>query len=1171
VSDSLSASREAIFAQDNALVVYRWAGDAREIFIVIDANGITAFNGHVDLGTGIRTALTQIVAEELDVGFERVRMVLGSLTTGPNQGPTLASETLQVTAIPLRKAAAQARAALLRLAAEQLGVPHDQLQVTDGFISTTGPDNRFVSYAALLQGQQTHLELDLDVPVKSPASYRVVGQAVPRVDIPAKATGALIYVQDMRVAGMLHGRVVRPPYGGQDSGAMLGNSLLSVDESSVADVPGLVAVVVVGDFVGVVAEREENAQRAADQLRVTWKAGPVLGDLSDIPAVLRAAPSTERLLLDRGDTKTALANAAVRLDRTYIWPWQMHASIGPACSVADWQPDHLTLWSGTQNPHNLRSDLMLLFDLPEDRITIHRMETAGCYGRNCADDVGADAALLSRAVGRPVRVQLTREQEHVWEPKGAAQLMEVQGGLDAEGEPAAYDFAVRYPSNRAPTLALILLGKVSNVSAVGDVGDRTAIPPYDYKNAHIVVHDMATIVRAAWMRGVSSLPNSFAHESYIDELAFAAGVDPVEYRLRYLPDPRARDVLKATVERAGWEPRTSPRMQRDADGLLHGSGVAYAVYVHGKFPGTAAAWAAWVAEVVVDPASGVVEVERVTVGQDAGLMINPDGVRHQLHGNVVQSISRALKEEVTFDRLQVTSREWGSYPLLTFAELPQTQAVLMHRPDEPPIGAGESTSVPSAAAIANAIYDATGVRFREVPFTPERIRAGLAGAGVGQSALPPPTKRWRGWRAALAGAAAALVGTTVAALPFRAALDSVPRPDASLYSPAAIERGRQLAAIGNCAVCHTAPGGVTFAGGYRLETPFGVITTPNITPDESTGIGNWSYAAFARAMREGVHRDGHHLYPAFPYTSFSRMTASDMEALYAFLMSQAPVEAPRQASEVRFPFNLRPLLAGWNLLFHRPQTFSPDPTRSAEWNRGAYLVDGIGHCGACHTPRNALGAEMGAAAYLAGGEAQGWTAPALNATFAGPLPWTETDIYQYLRSGFSRNHGPAAGPMAAVVTELANVPDADVRAMASYLASLAPAALQNDAAALQIEARTTPHVADSLGARIYTGSCAVCHQPGGGSELFGVRPSLALNSNLHAASPDNLIRVILQGIETPALPTLGAMPAFNKAFDDAQVVALVRYLRTQFAPDAAAWSGVETAVMRIRGATQALQ
>jgi nicotinate dehydrogenase subunit B len=1163
VSDSDSPSAEAILAQDSTLVVFRTVGARREIFVCVDADGVLAFNGHVDLGTGIRTALAQIVAEELDVGFDRVRMVLGSLATGPNQGATIASETLQVTAIPLRRAAAQARAALMTLAAEQLGVPPDRLAVADGVVGTGGEDNRFVGYAELLHGRRLHLELDPDAAVKPTGSYRVVGRGVPRVDIPAKATGALTYVQDMRVAGMLHGRVVRPPYGGQDSGAVIGNSLLDVDQASVADVPGLVAVVVVGDFVGVVAEREENAQLAADQLVARWKPGPVLGDLTDIPAALRAAPSTARVLLDRGDTEAALANAAVRMDRTYVWPWQMHGAIGPSCSVADWQADGLVLWSGTQNPHALRDDLALLLDLPPDRVTIHRMETAGCYGRNCADDVGADAALLSRAVGRPVRVQLTREQEHAWEPKGAAQLMDVRGGLDAAGAPAAYGFDVRYPSNRAPTLALILTGKASNVSAVGDVGDRTAIPPYDYKNAHIVVHDMATLVRAAWLRGVSSMPNSFAHESYIDELAFAAGVDPVEYRLRHLIDPRAADVLRTTAEKAGWEPHTVPRMRRDADGLLHGTGVAYAVYVHGKFPGTAAALAAWVAEVAVDPVTGTVEVERVTVGQDAGLMINPDGVRHQLHGNVVQSISRALKEQVTFDTNAVTSRDWGSYPLITFPELPEARAVLIPRPDEPPLGAGESSSVPSAAAIANAIFDATGVRFREVPFTPERIRAGLGVAAPAAGLPAPPSRRWPGWRAALTVATAALVGVAALLAPWKSAIDPVPRPDASLYSASAIAHGRILAALGNCAVCHTAPGGVPYAGGYRLETPFGAITTPNITPDETTGIGNWSYAAFARAMRQGLHRDGHNLYPAFPYTAFSAITEPDMQALYAFLMSQAPVVAPRAESTLRFPFNLRPLLAGWNALFFRPRTFTPDPARSAEWNRGAYLVDGLGHCGACHTPRNALGAEQGGRAYLAGGIAEGWIAHPLAGTSAGPLPWTEADLYDYLRTGFSRNHGPAAGPMGPVVADLATVPDADVRAMAVYLASFAPAA-QAGAAAAEIEARTAPRVVDGLGARLYDGACAVCHQPGRGSALFGVRPSLALNSNLHAATPDTLIEVVLHGIETPALPALGAMPAFGRMFDDAQVAALVRYLRAQFAPDRPAWSGVEEAVARLR-------
>ena len=1149
-----------ILARSDTLVVQRPSTAGPELFVVMDAAGVTAFNGHVDLGTGISTALAQIVAEELDVALHRVRMVLGTVGLGPDQGATIASTTLQVTAKPLRAAAAQARAALLALAAEELGIPADLLSVEDGVVSGPAAENRFTTYAALLQGRQLHLTLDEAAPVKPPGSYRVVGQAAPRTDIPAKATGGLVYVHDMRVPGMLHGRVVRPPYAGLDHGDGVGCSLIAVDEASLAGIPGIAGVVVIGDFVGVVAEREEHAAQAAKQLAVSWRPGPRLPDLTDIEAAIRANPSTPRTLLERGDVDAAIAGAAQPMRRTYLWPFQMHASIGPSCSVADWRPEGLTVWSGTQNPHALRNDLALLMGMPAEQITIHRMEAAGCYGRNCADDVGADAALLSRAVGRPVRVQLTRAQEHAWEPKGAAQLMDVSGGLDAHGQPVGYDFSTHYPSNRAPTLALILTGTIPPVPLVSDMGDRTAIPPYAYDPIRVVANDMAPIVRAAWLRGVSALPNTFAHESYIDELAIAAGVDPVEYRLRLLPDPRGSELLKATAAEAGWQPHTAARKRQTDDGVLHGQGVAYAQYVHSTFPGFGAAWSAWVADVTVDPRSGEVAVSRIVAGQDSGLMINPDGVRHQLQGNVIQSISRVLKEEVRFDQKAVTSREWGAYPILTFPELPAMQSLLMPRPDEPPMGAGESASVPSAAAIANAIFDATGVRFREVPFTPERIKAGLAA-----TTLPAPPPKRRAWWAALAGAFTALAGVAAVALPFRSAIDPAPRPEAGRDAAATIDRGRVLAAIGNCVTCHTAPGGVAWAGGHRIHTPFGTVTSPNITPDPASGIGAWSYAAFARAMRQGIRRDGSHIYPAMPYTAFRTMTEGDMEALYAFLMSQDAVSAPRQPSTLRFPFNLRPLMAGWNTLFLRGGAFQPDARRSAEWNRGAYLVDGLGHCGACHTPRNALGAERGGA-YLAGAAVDGWDAPGLDGRSHAPLPWTQDDFYDYLRSGFSAHHGPAAGPMAPVVRELSRVPDADIRAMSVYLASLSPSDAGPTAdLARDTLARTMPGPADSLGARLYDGACAACHQPGRGPLLAGVRPSLALNSNVHAATPDTLIRVILHGLDTPALPDLGAMPAFRDTLDDTQVAALVRYIRAQFAPGLAAWADVEPAVARLRG------
>ena len=1153
---------------------------AFETFVRIAADGaVTAYNGHVDLGTGIRTALGQIVAEELDVSFARVVVVLGDTAVVPNQGATIASETIQITAVPLRSAAAQARQFLIARAAERLELQPPELTVEDGLVR--GKDNRSISYGELIGDDTISLDLADDVPVKAVSSYGIVGQSVPRVDLPAKATGELVYVHDVRVPGMLHGRVVRPPYAGVDAGAFVGTSLIAVDETSVRDIPGLVAVVRIGDFVGVVAEREENAVKAAARLKVAWKPTPSLPDLTDIETALRANPSTPRTLADKGNVDAAIAGAAKPMPRSYAWPYQMHASIGPSCAVADCQPDRIRVWSGTQNPHILRADLALLVERPETEIEVIRLEAAGCYGRNCADDVTADALLLSRAVGRPVRVQLTREQEHAWEPKGTAQLMTVEGGLNADGSVAAYDFATRYPSNGAPTLALLLTGRIAPEPMVSEMGDRTAIPPYDYDNLRVVAHDMPPIVRASWLRGVSALPNTFAHESYIDELATEAGVDPIEYRLRYLRDKRAIDLVNAVAERAGWTPR-AVRAEKDGD-VVHGRGFAYALYVHSKFPGYGAAWSAWIADVAVNRKTGDVSVTRVVAGQDSGLMINPDGVRHQIQGNVIQSTSRALMEQVSFDRQAVTAREWGAYPIIRFPELPRIDVLMLPRVDQPPLGVGESASVPSAAAIANAIFDATGVRFREPPFTPERILAGLRGAAPAEpDALPPPFPPprspgiWknpfakpRGVLATIGTLCAAAIGVGAAVLPWRAIAPIAP-PDPSVYSAATIARGAELAALGNCAVCHTSDGGVRNAGGRPLETPFGMIYATNITPDVATGIGAWSYPAFERAMREGIHRDGRHLYPAFPYTHFAKATDADLQALYAYLMAQAPVKAEIPDNRLAFPFNLRPLLAGWNALFHDANAFKPDTSRSELWNRGAYLVEGLGHCAACHSSRNALGAER-ADAHLAGGLAEGWEAPALTSLSRAPIPWNEDELFVYLRSGQSRFHGVAAGPMAPVIRDLVRLPDTDIRAMAVYLASFNTHALDRpaqDALAAKLENNTKVTSASSPGARLYLGACAVCHEVGG-LPLFGGRPSLALNSSLHSDTPDNLIQVVLHGVAVPASDDLGYMPAFRESLNDRQIEQLVSYLRQQFAPDKPAWTNVGARIARARNAAQA--
>jgi nicotinate dehydrogenase subunit B len=1159
-----------------------------EPFVIVAASGtITAFNGHVDLGTGIRTALTQIVAEELDVGFERVTMVLGDTAVVPDQGATIASETIQISAVPLRRAAAQARQFLVARAAETFGVAADALQVDDGIIRFKEQDNRTLSYGDVIGDRRILLALDDTTTVKPVAAYKIVGRSQPRVDLPAKATGGLVYVHDMRVPGMLHGRVVRPPYAGVDSGDFVGASLISVDRNSIAHIPGIVLIVTLGDFIGIVAEREEQAEAAMRDLKVAWRPTPELPPLDDLSKALRNNPSRPRRLLDTGDVDRALSHAAKRITRNYVWPYHLHGSIGPSCALADYSEGGLRLWSGTQNPIPLRADLALLLDLPKTAIDIIRMEAAGCYGRNCADDVCADAALLSRAVGRPVRVQLTRDQEHMWEPKGAAQLMEVDGGLDAAGGVAAYDFSTRYPSNTAPTLALLLTGKVPAIPVDSEMGDRTAVGPYDFDNKRITVHDMAPILRASWLRGVSALPNTFAHESYIDELAAEADVDPIDYRLSYLKDPRAVELIRQLADRAGWKPRPAHSGDRDRnqdkDGILHGRGFAYALYVHSKFPGYAAAWSAWVADVAVNTNSGEVALTKITVGQDSGLMINPDGVKHQIHGNVIQSTSRVLKEQVTFSDYAVTSREWGAYPLLTFPELPPIDVLMVPRPNDEPLGVGESASVPSAAAIANAIFDATGVRFREPPFTPERILAGLRAAGVSPQPETPTLPPVAATKAAkpgsriwpiIAAALGAFGSIGVATLPFRSAIAPIARPEPNLYSAETIERGRQLAHLGACFTCHMAEVGAALAGGRAIETPFGHVFATNITPDPETGIGSWSYTAFERAMREGLHRDGRHLYSAFPYTSFAKTTDADLQALYAFLMAQPAVRQDVPKAELAFPFNQRALMAAWNTMFHRAEAFVADPSRSAQWNRGAYLVEGLGHCSACHTPRNALGAEESGGAHLAGGVIEGWAAPALTAASRAPIAWSEGAFYDYLRTGFSPLHGAAAGPMAPVIAELKHLPDEDIRAMAHYLASF------NDAAPGDAEAATLAADLDrraleraktlatmpvyAAASRMFDGACGVCHEPGRGPVLFGVEPSLALNSAVHADAPDTLIRVIIEGINLPELGELGAMPPFGNHFDDAQIAELTRYVRARFAADAPPWTDLDKVIVRVR-------
>ena len=680
---------------------------------------VTVMTGKVELGTGVSTALRQIVAEELDYPFEKISWIQGDTANTVDQAPTFGSQTIKRGGGQLRQAAAEAKATLLSLASARLGVSVEQLTVAQGVISDPGNPKKKVSYANLIGGQRFNRDVTGKLRPKSTTAYNIVGKPVRRVDVPFKVTGTHTYMQDLRIPGMLHGRPIRPP--------AFGAKLIALDESSVKDAPGLVKVVVKGNFAGVVCEREEQAIRAARNLKVTWEGSQLLPPMSELHATLRRIPSNDRAPANTGDVEVTLAGATKTLNATYQWPFQLHASIGPSCGLAHVKDDAATIWSGTQGAHQLRPTIAQLLGISPANVRVVFVEASGCYGHNGADDAAADAALLSQAVGKPVRVQWMRHDEHGWEPLGPAMVMEVRGAVDSQGNVVAWDYEVWTPTHSSRPNASggsLLAGSLAGISAgkANQSGaDRNANHTYNFQNNRVMVHWLnSSPIRASALRGLGSPQNTFANESFIDELATGAGVDPLEFRLRHLNDPRAKAVLEAGAKRAGWASRPSPQKGGPGETTRSGRGVAFVQYDRTE------AYVAAVAEVEVNQADGQVRVKRVVVAHDCGLIINPDGLRNQIEGNVIQATSRTLKEEVKFDPSMVTSLDWTSYSILRFSEIPEVVVELINRPDHPAVGAGEATTSAIPAAIANAIFDATGARLRTIPFTPDRVKAAFS-------------------------------------------------------------------------------------------------------------------------------------------------------------------------------------------------------------------------------------------------------------------------------------------------------------------------------------------------------------------------------------------------------------------------------------------------------------
>ncbi|CAM4188130.1 c-type cytochrome [Bordetella muralis] len=1030
--------------------------------------------------------------------------------------------------------------------------------------------------------------------------------------------------------GLLHGALLRPPRVLWDGRRYRGASVADIDTSSAQVSPGVVRIVRLADFVGVVAISAMLARQALDGLDVKWQ----------FPAAsMRETESPSQI--------ASATTASTSEGLSYVWSAAEHpATDGQGATV--WCTDsHATAWLPCAAAYQryVQEELSHLLAMPVDRITLVDTAPNGGNEIHILDvlDAAADAALLSHAVGRPVRVPVQRastpgemvlSQAPAFVPAAAAPSTAHTpasaaavgtGGSESDEGPGSlagdWSATPRWVSNRPwgarPSLARLLSQPAQAASvATPRLQDAGEIVRTTVDVAAPLIHASPAEFEAMQV---------FAHESLLDEEAARLGVDPMAYRLSLLPNGpgqaltrRMREQVngsalaanmavpgdeetgfaalgsarQVSAQQASAQQTSAPQALAERETAdrspLRGRGYATA-HVRDQQPdGTAVeTWSAWLVEVEVAPDTGNVDVTRLMVGRDSQSLQPAQGAAiHEQDPRLLDAARRLLTAPPQFD-------DWGASGSGNAASVPADQSVshevapadAQELAPAQPVDHGQLAldgvmTLPAAAAIGNAIFDATGVRLRQVPFNVKQLRDALAAPAPSLS----PTRGWlRRSGLWLAAGAGALAGVVTMAWPLKPALAPTAGPDVSLYSAAAIERGRLVAAAGDCVVCHTVPGGQANAGGLGLDTPFGTIYTTNITPDNETGIGQWSYRAFERAMRDGVHRDGRQLYPAFPYTAFAKMTDADMQALYAYLMVQPPVRNEPPKTALPFPYNWRPMMAGWNLLFHDTGVYEPDPAQSLDWNRGAYLVQGAGHCAACHSPRNTLGAEKtGAGNYLAGGEAEGWEAPPLDRLASGKVPWTPDALFQYLRTGYSPSHGVAAGPMAPVIQGLSELPESDVRAIATYLLNLpgtaasepelpaaaapAPLAPTSVTAQMPVVQPSTQRLFEghARGERIYQNACAVCHEAAAGPTLFGVKPLLAVNTNLHAATPDNLVQVILHGIQTPANDDLGYMPGFKDSLNDEQVRDLLNYLRVRFAPQEPEWADSLAVIGQIR-------
>lgn len=933
--------------------------------------------------------------------------------------------------------------------------------------------------------------------------------------------------------GLQFGVAIRPPRMTRHDTRFSCSQIDTVQEDSLATLGAAVTVVRRGNFLGVVAADAKTASQAAAKLKVTWSS-------SDAP---EPAP---------GHTMEVVDDAQ---PHSYTWPSRLPRGDWRYV-VADSRSDGIHIWGNTRTPDALRRDIALLCDCAPEAVKIISSQTEGAI-RGIEDDAAADAALMSLIVQTPVAVMPDGEGAHSPEQLGDVYQIDWRAAL-AAGQMRSVTEVWHGQARTVPALALLLARQYEQPARPQDAPSTfVEAGPYNFDTYRRILPDPPG--DPLWDAPDSAhLPGIFARESFMDEMACEAGVEPLAWRRRHLADARHQKLLDA-VSRAA-PPKATPPDVADSK-RLYGRGTA----CHFSGQEASAPRSVWIVDLEVDRATGAIELTRLLVGEDGGAADDNTLLQSRLE-QMLLGQDNGLLNSVAKD-----SSDWEMnrtpLPAVERVTLPSVQN---GKAGEQPLAALAPQRVaPGVAAVANAIFDATGIRMRKPPFDAPRMRSVMTSQGLLQHdgrQQETPARRWARWAFM---AAVTIIGAGIAVInPFR---DALPKREAisafDLYSQSAIDRGRMVAAAGDCAVCHTTAQGLTNVGGRAFETPFGTVYSTNITPDPGTGIGSWSFVAFERAMRKGISRNGSHLYPVFPYTAYAKLSDADMHALYAYLMSRQPVTQAAPENRLRFPFSYRPLMAVWNALFLQSEPLTPEPSQSALYNRGKYLSEGLGHCAACHSPRNILGAEKKGAAHLAGGLVDGWDAPALNHLSAAPLTWSEQDLYDYLRTGQSQRHGAASGPMKPVLDELTQLSNWDIRAIAHYISTYS-AGRDAVAAATTSHRASAPQQTTAMyqGQTLFDKACASCHEASPIPRFDQATVDLALNTNLHAESPNNVLQTIINGID--AHRDIAAMPAFGANFTDQQIIELTRYMRQRFAPNASKWQNIPERLREIRGSAQ---